>query len=335
MLSVNERVANIGRLVIALVGAAVAAAAAYVLFVAVPTTGVELVGVLLVIATALVGLRIAGRLADRVVSSYNVAEVAVEGPIRREGGRRVPSGPRSIPTDDIVEEIENADEDSNVEGLLVKLNTPGGEVVPSDDIRRAVAAFEGPAIAYATDVCGSGGYWIASGCDQLLARDATLVGSIGVIGSRVNAADLADRLGISYERFAAGKYKDAGVPLREMDEDERSYLQGLIDDFYGQFVERVAEGRDLSEEEVRATEARVYVGEEALDRGLVDAIGTREDAEDRLADAIDAEPVVEEFEPERGMMDRLGTTGRAIAYTFGAGIASVFGDPDREIEIRL
>jgi protease IV len=329
------RAAALGRGAIAFVGVLVAAAAAYVLFVALPTSGVELVGVLLVIATAAVGLRVANNVAGNLFSTYNLAEVAVEGPITRDGGRRFPSGPGTTPIDDVVEQIGAADEDSNVEGLLVKLNTPGGEVVPSDDVRRAVAEFDGPAIAYATDVCGSGGYWIASGCDELFAREASLVGSIGVIGSRVNAADLADRVGLEYERLAAGEYKDAGVPLKEMEENERAYLQGLIDDFYGQFVERVAEGRELSEEEIRATEARVYLGEEALELGLVDAIGTREDAEERLAELLDLEPVVQEFELQRGVMDRLGAGSTAVAYAFGAGIASVFGDSEREIEIRL
>lgn len=327
--------ATVGRLGIALLGAALAAAAGYVLFFSLPTTGTELVGILLVIATGIIGLRIAGRIAGNAFASYNVAEVAVEGPISRDGGGgRFPSGPQQTPTDDIVEQIETAEEDGNVEGLLLKLNTPGGEVVPSDDIRRAIVEFEGPAIAYTTDLCGSGGYWIASGCDELYAREASLVGSIGVIGSRVNATDLAERVGLSYERLAAGTYKDAGIPLKEMAEDERAYLQGLIDDFYGQFVERVAEGRELSEEEVRATEARVYVGEEALSLGLVDSIGTREDAQDRLGEILDTETEVREFEPERGMMARLSGGGATVAYAFGAGIASVV-DPDDEIEIRL
>jgi protease-4 len=331
----NERVATLGRLFIAFVGVLVAAAAAYALFVAAPASLLELAGILLVIVTAAIGLKIANAVAGRVLPTYNVAEVAVEGPISRDGGRRFPSGPRSLSADDVVEQIENADADSHVEALLVKLNTPGGEVVPSDDIRLAAAEFDGPVVAYATDVCGSGGYWIASGCDELFAREASLVGSIGVIGSRVNAAELVDRAGLSYERFAAGDYKDAGIPLKEMEDDERAYLQGLIDDFYGQFVERVAEGRELSEEEVRETEARVYVGTEALERGLVDAIGTREDAEGRIEELIGAAPTVREFEPERGLMDRLGAGSAAIAYAFGRGVASVFGDSDREIEIRL
>lgn len=328
--------AGIGRLAVALLGGLLAAAVGYVLFFALPTTGTELVGILLVVTTGLVGLRIAGRIAGNVFDSYNVAEVAVEGPISRDGGGgRFPSGPQQTPTDDIVEQIEAANEDGNVSGLLVKLNTPGGEVVPSDDIRRAIVGFEGPAIAYTTDVCGSGGYWIASGCDELIARDASLVGSIGVIGSRVNATDLAERVGLSYERLAAGAYKDAGIPLKEMEENERAYLQGLIDDFYGQFVARVAEGRELSEEEIRATEARVYVGEEALSLGLVDSLGTREDAENRLKELLETETEVREFEPERGMMARLSGGSASVAYAFGAGIASVLGESDREIDIRL
>ncbi|MCH7661976.1 MAG: signal peptide peptidase SppA [Euryarchaeota archaeon] len=327
--------AGIGRLGVALLGGLLAAAVGYVLFFSLPTTGVELVGILLVVATGLIGLRIAGRIAGNVFDSYNVAEVAVEGPISRDGGGgRFPSGPQQTPTDDIVEQIEAADEDGNVKGLLVKLNTPGGEVVPSDDIRRAIVEFDGPAIAYTTDVCGSGGYWIASGCDELIARDASLVGSIGVIGSRVNATDLAERVGLSYERLAAGAYKDAGIPLKEMEDNERAYLQGLIDDFYGQFVERVAEGRELTEEEVRSTEARVYVGEEALDLGLVDSLGTREDAEDRLRAILDTETEIREFKPERGMMARISGGSASVAYALGAGIASVV-DTNEEIEIRL
>jgi len=160
-------------------------------------------------------------------------------------------------------------------------------VLPSDDIRRAAADFDGPTLAYATDTCASGGYWIASGCDELWARDASLVGSIGVVGSRPNAAGLADKLGISYEQFTAGEYKDAGVPLREIEEDEREYLQGIIDGYYEQFVETVSEGRDMDPEAIRETEARVYLGSDAAEIGLVDELGTEDDVEDRLEELID------------------------------------------------
>src|SRR6056297_1314318 len=229
-----------------------------------------------------------GRFGD--ADEYNTAKVTVSGPIRRRQGRPSPlSGSGSATADQIVEQVEAADEDEDVEALLVKLNTPGGEVVPSDDIRRAVAEFDGPTVAYATDLCASGGYWIASGCDELWARDASLVGSIGVVGSRPNAKGLADKLGISYEQFTAGEYKDAGVPLREIEDDERAYLQSIIDGYYDQFVETVSEGREMDPAAIPDTEARIYLGEDAAEMGLVDELGTERDVETRIEELIDAE----------------------------------------------
>ena len=98
-----------------------------------------------------------GRLAE--ADDYNIAKVTVSGPIQRTRSRRSPlSGHRTATADEIVEQITRADEDEAVEALLLELNTPGGEVLPSDDIRRAAADFDGPTIAYATDTCASGGY---------------------------------------------------------------------------------------------------------------------------------------------------------------------------------
>ncbi len=326
---------GIGRLAIVAVGAAAFAAIGVALFVIYPETLADLVGVLVALAVIVLGVRIAGSIADSLFPGYDVAEVAVEGPITRDGGGgRFPSSPGSTPADDIVEQIDRADEDDSVDALLLKLNTPGGEVVPSDDIKLAAERFEGPTVAYTTDVCASGGYWIASGCDELWARDGSIVGSIGVIGSRVNASDLADKVGLSYERFAAGKYKDAGSPLKEMDDSERAYLQGLIDDYYETFVERVSDGRDVDPEFVRETEARIYLGEQAREMGLVDELGTRREIEDELADRLEVDAVaVEKFEPERPLMARVGGGARSLAYSFGAGIASVVGD--REFRLRF
>jgi protease-4 len=190
--------------------------------------------------------------------------------------------------------------------------------------------FDGPTLAYATDTCASGGYWIASGCDEIWAREASIVGSIGVIGSRVNVSDLAERLGVSYERFAAGEYKDAGVALKEIDDDERAYLQGIIDEFYDHFVERVADGRDMDDAAIRDTEARVYVGTDANERGLVDELGARDAVEDRLATLLDRDEIsVKTFEPQKSLPARLRGGAAAVAYSLGAGLAGrVVGDQE-------
>ncbi|MDF9745655.1 signal peptide peptidase SppA [Natrinema salsiterrestre] len=316
---------GIERLAIVVGGGLAFAVIGVVLFLLVPDTLSELLGVVLALVVGLVGLRFASNAADSLFPTYDVAEVAVEGPISRDGGGGpLPTSPGSTPADDVVEQIDRADEDDNVQALLVKLNTPGGEVVPSDDIRLAAERFDGPTVAYATDVCASGGYWIASGCDELWAREGSIVGSIGVIGSRVNASDLAEKVGLSYERFAAGDFKDAGTPLKELEDEEREYLQGLIDDYYDTFVERVSDGRDLEPEFVRDTEARIYLGEEAHEMELVDHLGTRREIEAELADRLDAdEVVIEEFEPERPLMARVGAGAQAVAYALGAGIAGV------------
>ena len=320
---------SVVRLGIVLLGTAVAVAAGALAFVVFPASLTDLLGVVLVVLTALVGARIASSVAGSVAPSHNVAEVAVEGPITRDGGGgSITSPPTSPGADDIVEQIERADEDRGAEALLLKLNTPGGQIVPSEDIRLAAAAFDGPTVAYATDVCASGGYDIAAGCDELWAREGSIVGSIGVIGSRVNAEELADRLGLSYEQFTAGEYKDAGTPLKQLEDDEREYLQGIVDDYYDQFVADIVEGRDLDAETIRDTEARVYLGEQALEVGLVDELGTREDVTDRIESELGEEVAVEEFEPDQGLAGRLqGGAGR-VAYAFGAGLASVVVDDE-------
>lgn len=319
------------RIIITVLGGAVAAVIGAALFVGLPADMTELVGILLTVLVAIAGVRMAYSVSDSLFPSYNVAEVAVNGPISRDSNSRpLPSSPMDPGADEIVEQIERADAEEHVDALLVKLNTPGGEVVPSDDIRRAIEDFDGPSIAYTTDLCASGGYWIASGCDELWARKGSIVGSIGVIGSRYNIADLADRLGVSYERFVAGDFKDAGSPFREMSDEERDYLQQRVDEFYDQFIERVAEGRDLEESFVRDTEAKVYLGEEAHELDLVDHIGTTDDIREQLQTQLDAdEIVIEQFEPERGFVFQLQQSTAKVAYAFGAGVANVLSDGTR------
>mgnify|MGYP000303689823 CR=1 FL=1 len=313
---------RIGRAAVTLLGGVVAVALGWAVFVAFPDSLVELLGVVLVLALGVVGVRAASQAAGSVFPSYNVAEVAVEGPITRDGmSGGFPPAPIAPSADDVVEQIHRADDDGATDALVVRLNTPGGEVVPSDDIRRAAADFEGPTVAYATDTCASGGYWIAAGCDRIVAREGSIVGSIGVIGSRVNATELAEKVGIEYERLAAGEYKDAGMPLKEMDEDDREYLQSLIDGYYDAFVERVSEGRDLDAETVRDTEARVYLGEDAHELGLVDELGTEDDVRAYLESELNESVEMREFEPNRGLSARLRGGASGVAYAAAAGAA--------------
>jgi protease-4 len=320
------------RFVVVLVGAVVGVAVGWGLFV---WSGIGPWRMVLLLVTAAVLVRVASNVAASLFPDYNVAEVAVKGPITRDGGGGgLPSTPTRPTADDVVEQIERADEDDSVDALLVKLNTPGGEVVPSDDIRNAAMDFDGPTIAYTNDLCASGGYWIASGCDALWARESSLVGSIGVILAQVNAKELADRVGISYEGLTAGEYKDAGMPLKEFTDDEREYLQGLVDDWYDDFVTRVADGRDMDPDAVRDTEARVYLGADAHEMGLVDDLGTREDVEADLEATLGRDVSVREFSPQHSLGERLRGGAERVAFAAGAGVASVIG-PDDGLDFEL
>lgn len=328
----SETTDRLGRLAILVVGLVVVAVVAFVLFVDYPADLAELFGVLLLLVALAAALPTLGRFARNAFPTDNVAEVTVEGPITRDGGSPSfpPSGPTSPGADAIVDRIEAAAADEAIEGLVLHLNTPGGEIVPSDDIRLAAESFDGPVLAYTTDVCASGGYWIASACDELWAREASIVGSIGVRGSRVTGKDLLEKVGLSYEQFTAGEYKEAGVALDDIEEDEREYLQGLIDGFYDVFVETVAEGRGMDPEFVRETEAKVFLGRDAVGNGLADELGTREDVLDRLEE--DLGPVsVRELKPQRGVVSRLRGGAASIAYALGAGVASAF-TPDEGVD---
>ncbi|QLG63473.1 S49 family peptidase [Halorarum salinum] len=313
-----------------LAAALLAALLGYVLLYRVPADLTDLLGILLTVALVLAAVRLAARALESRFADYNVAEVEVSGPITRDGGGgRLPRSPSTPDADEIVEGIERADEDPNVDALMVKLNTPGGEVVPSDDIRLAAAEFDGPTLGYATDLCASGGMWIAAGCDELWARDASLVGSIGVRFSQTRFDEFADRYGVSYERIVSGDYKDSlGAPFKELEPRERTYLQGLSDAWYDTFVERVAESFDMTETAVRDTEARVFLGEDAVEMGLVTALGTDEDVEDRVEELLGEEVVRREFEPERGLAERLRSGAASVAFAVGAGAASVVAGED-------
>ncbi len=326
---------SLARFGIFIVATVILIAAAWALLVEYPQSTRELLGVVVVLLLAPIALKLSGLLTSTLLPGYNVAEVKVAGPITRsDGSSPLAAGPVGAPADRIVEQIERANADSNVDALLMKLNTPGGEIVPSEDIKLAAERFDGPTIAYATDICASGGYEIASGCDELWAREGSIIGSIGVVGSRVNAAELADRLGLEYEQLTAGEYKDAGVPLKELEDHEREYLQGIVDDYYEQFVENVAERRELEAAEIRETEAQVFLGARALDEGLVDELGTREELLDELETRLGKSVVVEPFEPQYPLTARLGSGAHQLAFAFGAGVAKTVAGDDRPLRLR-
>ena len=174
--------------------------------------------------------------------------------------------------------VQQADRD-NVDAYLFEINSPGGGVVASKGMARVVESVEKPTVCEFKDVAASGAYWTAVECDHIIADSMTVTGSIGATSAYLEFSDLLEEYGIEYVNLTAGEYKDAGSPYKDLTEDEREILQSQLDAVHDAFIEQVAEGRNISEERARSyATGQTFLGEQALERDLVDELGGREDA---------------------------------------------------------
>ena len=216
--------------------------------------------------------------------------LSVGGLTRGEGGAGL-FGPRVaivelegviIEVDDIVRELKAHRENPTVRAVVLRINSPGGVVGPTQELHDAVRRLREagkPVVASLGAVAASGGYYVAVACDQIYANRGTLTGSIGVIMQLPNFEQLMKKIGVDYVVVKAGQFKDVGNFARPMTADERRVMQALLDDVHGQFIDAVAAGRKLSREEVlRFADGRVFSGAQAKELRMVDALGGLEDA---------------------------------------------------------
>lgn len=178
--------------------------------------------------------------------------------------------------------------DDNIKGLVIRVDSPGGAVAPSQEIYDAVkkAKAKKPLVVSMGGTAASGGYYIACGADTIFANSGSVTGSIGVITQLFQVNQLLDKAKIEVNTIKTGPYKDAGSPFKPFGEDDARYFNELITDIYDQFVDDVAECRKLKREEVlKVADGRVFTGRQALKLKLVDKLGTFEDAVDHVAKA--------------------------------------------------
>ncbi len=201
-------------------------------------------------------------------------------------------------------ELKRFSESPSVKAIVLRIDSPGGGVVPSQEIHDAVKRIRSQnnkaVIASMGSVAASGGYYIAAATDRIVANPGTLTGSIGVIMETANVEGLLQKIGVEGVVIKSGKYKDVGSPLRKMSEEERGLLQAVMDDVHKQFIEAVAEGRSIELPVAQAlADGRIFTGRQAKDAKLVDELGDLEDAIQLAADVagIEGEPKV--VEPKR------------------------------------
>lgn len=181
----------------------------------------------------------------------------------------------------VVEWIKDLREDKSVKGVLLRVNSPGGVVAPSQEIYTAVRklAARKPVVASMGTVAASGGYYAASPATRIMANPGTITGSIGVIMELANFEDLFSKIGVKQTSIASGKFKDAGSPFKPMTAEEKAYFEGLVQDMHAQFVTDVAAARNMTVPVVAAlADGRALTGRQARQAGLVDDLGGYEDA---------------------------------------------------------
>lgn len=187
-----------------------------------------------------------------------------------------------VSSEHVVEELNDYAEDSSIKAIVIRIDSPGGGVVASQEIYNAIksARREGKkVVASMGTVAASGGYYVAAAADRIVANPGTLTGSIGVKMEFASIEKLLEKIGVKGMVVKAGEYKDVGSPFRDMTEPEKKILQDVIDDVHSQFIKAVAEGRNLQEGDVRAiADGRIFTGRQALDLKLVDQLGDLTDS---------------------------------------------------------
>jgi protease-4 len=231
-----------------------------------------------------------------------IAVIPLSGTITIENSSLFPG---SAITPELVRDyLTKAEQDKSVKAIILRIESPGGETAPCQEILWEIERVgETKTIVVSMGgTAASGGYYISTKADRIVALPTTMTGSIGVISQIMNIEGLLEKLGIQIETFKGGKYKDMNRGFRTMTEEEEEIIQGMVDEYYEQFIEVVAEGRGLSKEEVRnLATGQIYTGTEAKELGLVDELGDLDTAINLTAEIAGMEDPIVEYYREPGL----------------------------------
>jgi len=189
----------------------------------------------------------------------------------------------------VIDEIRQYQEDEGVKAIVLRIDSPGGGVGPSQEIFREVSKVKMKKKVFTSmgSVAASGGYYIACASDRIVANPGTMTGSIGVLMEFTNIEELFKKIGIKGVVLKSGEHKDIGSPFREMTPEEKKIVQEVLDNVHQQFIEAVAKGRGMDREKVsQIADGRIFTGQQAKEIGLVDEMGNLQDTIDLAAKAV-------------------------------------------------
>lgn len=210
---------------------------------------------------------------------------------------------------EILSMIKRVEEDPGIKGVLFEIDSPGGSAVASREIAYGLKRISKPKMCWMGDIAASGAYWIASACDHIMADPLTITGSIGATASYIEFSQLFEKYGITYEQITSGERKDIGTPFRNLTEEEREKLEYVINEIFNYFLKDVKKSRNLSEEQVeKISSGDIFLAKDAVELGLVDSLGTIQDAKDRAKEMI-GDPYAEFVEFKTGGLNLLDLLG--------------------------
>ena len=277
----------------------------------------------------------------RIGSSFGrgkrLVVLVFEGAIIDGESRRDPALGQMVGSDSFIREVERLTKNRRIKGVVLRINSPGGSATASEEISSALArlAEKKPIVVSMGPVAGSGGYWLACAGERIYAERMTLTGSIGVISMLISARAGLERFGVTESTLRRGEFADLGSPFRPVQERDREILDAQIDWIYQSFLDRVAGSRKRSSEEIRqVAEGRVWSGSDAVEQGLVDAVGSLTEAIGYLKEklrlkraAVQFLPVVRYSLVQRFLMRNAAGSGVSLSYpsTLAGGLAALAG----------
>jgi len=246
---------------------------------------------------------------ETTLNPANLQEIELLGPI--------------MSADLVIKEIEEAQNNTKIKGVLLNVNSPGGAAPPSIEIAYAIKELKKhkPVIVYASGIMASGSYYASIYANKIIANPGSIVGSIGVIMQSVNAEELMKTIGVKPQIVKQGTYKEAGTPTREWTTQERAELETLTKDTYDLFVKDVATARGLDIDASKTyADAHIFSSKRAKDAGLIDEIGVKSQAKIQIASLAKVKvPVWKEKDKFETFMDKLGTKSimKLQSYFYG------------------
>ncbi|MEE8402101.1 MAG: signal peptide peptidase SppA [Candidatus Hydrothermarchaeaceae archaeon] len=259
---------------------------------------------------------------DGVGFGDGIAVIPLHGTISTSQGTGVFAEQSATPKK-FKEMLNKAGRDSSIKGVVIDINSPGGSVVASDEIALSITEFEKPTVAWVGEMGASGGYYVASAADYIVADRASIIGSIGVISIFPEYSRLMEKIGINMTVIKGGELKDFSTGFRPMTDEEREMMESVVNEVYDQFLTIVSENRNLSKSYVDSIAGgRIYTGKRAKELKLIDEVGGMDKAIEIAAEmgGIEGEPNIVEYKKTGFFDEFVGTAFANLGYGFAKGL---------------